>query len=251
MADLLYIGGWLFLCFGALGVVVEMVYAFAQEGVIESRLGVLYFPLSPIYAIGGVTISLFLLPYVRQPILLFLAGIVVCTVVEYVASFVMEKAFHAVFWDYSQEPWNLHGRVCLRYSIYWGFLSLALMYIINPAVVALIRMLPRGPGGVLLVVLGSLAGVAILLTLAAFARLRVKVEGRDAGRSIMRNRAGRVVDRVVPDRVLFWTFPRMNLVTAYMESEGIDPMQLRLDLRVPSKQRQALIDGARAVTLPE
>lgn len=117
---------WFFFIYCVLGVVVEMIFCYAKEGVIESRVGLLYLPLSPIYGCGGVALSLFLKPYIGEPILMLLVGIVVGTLLEYIASFVMEKAFKTVFWDYSGKPLNLHGRVCLEYSIYWGLLSLLL-----------------------------------------------------------------------------------------------------------------------------
>jgi uncharacterized membrane protein len=47
-------------------------------------------------------------------------GTAVCTVLEYVASFVREKLFGSVFWDYSDKPLNLQGWICLRHSLYGG-----------------------------------------------------------------------------------------------------------------------------------
>ena len=73
---------------------------------------------------------------------------------EYVASFVMEKLFGSVFWDYSEKPLNLQGRICLQYSLYWGFLGLLLIYVLDRhrapgAGVAAAggRVHPRGPDG--------------------------------------------------------------------------------------------------------
>ena len=59
-------------------------YAKQYKGVIESRCGLLYLPLSPIYGLGGVAVSVFLLPYVDNPLALFFLGMAVCTVLEYV-----------------------------------------------------------------------------------------------------------------------------------------------------------------------
>jgi uncharacterized membrane protein len=58
---------------------------------------------------GGVAVSVFLLPYVGNPFALFFLAMLVCTVLEYVASFVMEKLFGTVFWDHSDRPLNLQG----------------------------------------------------------------------------------------------------------------------------------------------
>jgi len=67
----LYFALWAFLIYGFYGVIVEMTFCYAKQykGVIESRCGLLYLPLSPIYGLGGVAVSVFLLPYVddRSP----------------------------------------------------------------------------------------------------------------------------------------------------------------------------------------
>jgi len=87
---------WLLVIYSFLGVLVEMIFCLVQEGVLESRVGLLYLPLRPIYGVGGVACTVLLHRFIQEPILIFLWGMVICTVVEYVASFVMEKAFNTV-----------------------------------------------------------------------------------------------------------------------------------------------------------
>jgi uncharacterized membrane protein len=60
------------------------------------------------------------MPLVSDPFALFFLAMVACTVLEYVASFVMEKLFGTLFWDYSNKALNLRGRICLQYCLYWG-----------------------------------------------------------------------------------------------------------------------------------
>ena len=62
---------------------------------------------------------------------------VLCTVLEYVTSFAMEKLFHARWWDYSHRAFNINGRVCLVNSIYFGILGCLLVYFINPFISAM------------------------------------------------------------------------------------------------------------------
>jgi hypothetical protein len=118
---------WLFVIYSFLGVLVEMIFCLVQEGVLESRVGLLYLPLRPMYGVGGVACTVLLHRFIQEPILIFLWGMLICTVVEYVASFVMEKAFSAVTWDYSDKALNLHGRICLQYSCCWGLLVLLVL----------------------------------------------------------------------------------------------------------------------------
>jgi uncharacterized membrane protein len=68
---------------------------------------------------------------IQEPILIFIWGMLICSVVEYLASFVMEKAFSTVTWDYSDKLLNLHGRICLQYSCCWGLLALLVVYVLD------------------------------------------------------------------------------------------------------------------------
>lgn len=176
--DLLYEGLWLLLIYGFYGVIVEMIFCYAREykGVVESRCGLLYLPLSPIYGLGGIAVSLVLIEWVDNPFALFFAALAICTVLEYVGSYVMEKAFGTVFWDYSNKPLNLHGRICLEFSIYWGFLGLLLIYVLDPSTVAVVDSFPRPAGEYVLNVLLVITFLSLVLTLMAFVRFDQKVD---------------------------------------------------------------------------
>ena len=88
--------------------------------------GFLRGPFCPIYGVGALTILICLLPfrsmtsndYVNE-FLIFTVGMIVCDIVEYFTSFVMEKAFNARWWDYSENFLNLHGRICFRHSCFF------------------------------------------------------------------------------------------------------------------------------------
>ena len=54
------------------------------------------------------------------------------TAAEYVTSLFYEKALRVSFWDYSGLTWNLHGRVCLGFSLCWCVLGLVVVYLIHP-----------------------------------------------------------------------------------------------------------------------
>ena len=204
-----------------------MTYCYAKQykGVIESRCGLLYLPLSPIYGLGGVLVSVFLLPYVDNPFALFFLGMAVCTMLEYVASFVMEKLFGSVFWDYSEKPLNLQGRICLPYSIYRGFPGLLLIYVLDPATLRLVQGWPLPAAAWVLAVLVTLTVLSSILTLLAFHRFDQKVAALKAQRDgtpalTIDTPLGRLVDRLVPDVVMINTFPRMSHIVEYMELTG-------------------------------
>ena len=112
--------------------------------------GFLNGPLCPIYGCGILLILTFLLP-VRDSIpraeaavpVIFLAGAVLASAVEYFTSWAMEKLFHARRWDYSKHRFNLNGRICLSISAAWGLLATVFVYQIQPHFESLIAWLYR------------------------------------------------------------------------------------------------------------
>ena len=66
--------------------------------------------------------------------LLFVMSTVILTIWEYIVGYFLEKAFHTKYWDYSNHKINLHGRICLTNSIFWGILGVVFIYFIHPFV---------------------------------------------------------------------------------------------------------------------
>ena len=98
-------------------------------------------PFVPIYGAGTFVFSFFLTPFFNKfgytwyiIILVIILGIIIADVLEYATSYVMEKVFHARWWDYSNEKFNLHGRICLKHSLYWATGAGSFIYIIQPIV---------------------------------------------------------------------------------------------------------------------
>lgn len=73
-------------------------------------------------------------PFSQRPLLVFLLGMLLCDIVEYITSFLMETLFHSRWWDYTYEFINIRGRICLKHTLYWGIASVAFVYIIHPGV---------------------------------------------------------------------------------------------------------------------
>lgn len=166
-----------------------------------------------------------LIPVFDDPLAVFFLGMLVGTVLEYFTSLIMEKAFHAVYWDYSKEFLNIQGRVCLKYSIFWGLLSLVLLYVLDRINIHLLAQIPVAVGLPVLALLVVATVLSIILTLLTYARvaqrntyLTAQREGTDA--VMPQPWWGRMVDRLVPDAVLVNTFPRMSLIAEYQELSG-------------------------------
>lgn len=97
--------------------------------------GFLTGPLCPIYGTASlVLIVLIYNPFKDNPLAVFTLGIILCDIVEYLTSYLMEKLFAARWWDYTYELLNIKGRICLKHSLYWGVISIIFVKVIHPSV---------------------------------------------------------------------------------------------------------------------
>jgi uncharacterized membrane protein len=224
---------WFFLLYSFCGVIIEGIFFLVRERVLESRVGLLYLPLRPLYGAGGVAYTLLLRPVLDHPALVFLLGLLVGTVVEYVAGAMIDRAFGAVSWDYSDKVLNLNGRVCLQFSIAWGLLALLALCVLDGPLTRLVDVAASPAGDRVLTVLMVVVLLSSVLTLAALGRVRRRVDALRAGAAGvggMRSDSGwtRLVDRMAPDPVMINTFPRMSLLLELMELTGQQRAWLRL-----------------------
>ena len=97
-------------------------------------------PYCPIYGTGGVLL-LVLSPYKDSPFLVFILSIIICSVVEYLTSYILEMIYKVRWWDYSDRMFNLNGRVCLFNSICFGLLGMLMVSYLNPVFLNLITSL--------------------------------------------------------------------------------------------------------------
>lgn len=124
----------LFFFYSAAGWCLETTYCSIGEKRFINR-GFLTGPLCPIYGTAAlVLIILIYNPFKDNVLVVFLLGIVLCDIVEFFTSLIMEKLFAARWWDYTYELFNLSGRICLKHSLYWGVISIAFVKVIHPAV---------------------------------------------------------------------------------------------------------------------
>ena len=120
-----------FVIYSIVGFVVETLYGLATKGVLESRRSFLYGPFCSIYGLGAVVMILSLQYFKKNNFTLFIGGFIVGSIVEYFISFVGEMLFHVKWWDYSGMPFNINGRICFSFSLFWGVLAIFLMTYLN------------------------------------------------------------------------------------------------------------------------
>ena len=123
-----------FIVYSILGYVIETLYGLLTKGVIESRQSMLYGPFCCIYGLGAICLLCIPKSAKKNNWTLFIAGFIIGSVVEYIVSWVGEVIFNIKWWDYSNFPLNINGRVCVYFSIFWGILTICLNKVINPTV---------------------------------------------------------------------------------------------------------------------
>ena len=128
-----------FLIISFFGWLYEIIFALLKERKWENR-GFLFGPICPIYGIGAVTLILAYHGLTKDGLVtlawweIFLISFFGSIPLEYVTSWGFEKLFHALWWDYSDMPLNIHGRICLPASLFFGLAGVLVVNYIDPFV---------------------------------------------------------------------------------------------------------------------
>lgn len=123
-----------FSIYSAAGWIIEVIYrSFRQREFVNA--GFLRGPFLPIYGVGASCVLL-IAPWLKDlgPIFEFIAFGISLTAVEYAIGTLCEKSFGVRMWDYSEDPLNLQGRVCLPFSVMWALLAVLFVHAIHPHV---------------------------------------------------------------------------------------------------------------------
>lgn len=116
---------------------IESTYVSVRKRHFVNR-GFLRLPMIPIYGSGAVIMLFVSIPVRDNLFLVFLAGMVGASALEYVTGYVMERLFKVKYWDYSNNKFQLHGYICLGTSLAWGFLTIAMTEFIHDPVERLV-----------------------------------------------------------------------------------------------------------------
>lgn len=176
---------WIFSLGSVMGFLVETLWCLIKNGRLEVRATFLFGPFNVIYGIGALALYVGLQKINKsKPLHIFLFGMVAGTVVEHLCSFVQEKAFGTMSWDYSHLPLNIGGRVCLLYSAFWGVLAIAWVKFIQPGMEKIIAKIPNSVGRPLTWALAAVILLLAVLSIVAVSRWNLRLEGAPATNSI-------------------------------------------------------------------
>ena len=172
---LISFGGWVY----------ETIYCSVVEGEFTKR-GFLFGPTCPIYGIGAIAEWL-VLGQISNPIIVFIIGAVLATVIEYSTGLFLERRFKKKWWDYSMFKFNLHGRVCPQASAVFGAFSVTSVFVLVPTMLNILMIFSKHTVSVvafIVVTLYFLDAVASLLWNGPTTHHKVEAAAQDASMKV-------------------------------------------------------------------
>lgn len=172
---LISFGGWVY----------ETIYCSVVEGEFTKR-GFLFGPTCPIYGIGALAEWL-VLGQISNPIIVFIIGAVLATVIEYSTGLFLERRFKKKWWDYSMFKFNLHGRICPQASAVFGAFSVTSVFVLVPTMLNILMIFSKHTVSVvafIVVTLYFLDTVASLLWNGPTTHHKVEAAAQDASTKV-------------------------------------------------------------------
>lgn len=167
-----------FFTYGFLGWCTEVAYATVKEQRFVNR-GFLNGPICPIYGVGVSVVVYFLMPFKENLILLYVLSTVLVTVLEGLTGYIMDKIFHHKWWDYTNQPLNIGGYVCLIFSLVWGVACVAIVRVIHPVIHKGLSLIPHTAGLVVIILLEIALLVDLYVTAAGILKLNRQLEAME------------------------------------------------------------------------
>lgn len=188
----------------------EVVISLLQRRKLVNR-GFLVGPICPIYGIGALLLSL-VVSSDESPLVIFCVAVVGSAILEYSVSYIMEKLFRVRWWDYTDRPFNLNGRICAESVLAFGVIGVLILKIINPALLALYSSMPQFLMFLLAAVLVAwlIFDIALSLWLMLGIRVTVGTVQRDATDEIAARVHEVLTDKGKLNRRLVKAFPNQT-----------------------------------------
>lgn len=164
-----------FILYSVIGWIIETLL-FAVRDKKSVKRGFLFGPLCPIYGTGAVLCTILLYGRITNFFALFGAGLALCTAIEYITHFVLEKFFHAKWWDYSNQKFNIKGRICLTSSLLFGAGVAVLIRWIQPFIAGVTEKIPVNARLVTAFIIYSVLIVDIAITVQSLKNIISKLK---------------------------------------------------------------------------
>lgn len=229
-----------FYVFSFFGWIYESAFVSIRDHKLINR-GFLNGPLLPLYGTGATLVYILLRPLEPHPSLLFICGMFIATVAEYIVAILLEKLTHAKWWDYSNEPYNFQGRVALIPSLFWGFLSIFLFDFLEPLVIKIINFIPVKEGTYLLVIAIILTSADLLYTIFTAVNFSRQLEAiynfRNEVESLLQDIRYKTLRETIYSKTVNFNIKKetiYNKINSLKEAFGTDARLLQIEERFKS-----------------
>lgn len=202
----------LFIIYSFIGWFIEVTIVSLNNRKLTSR-GFLIGPWCPIYGFGAILIFIMLRKYYEDPVALFVMSFLICSVLEYFTSYIMEKLFKTRWWDYSDKKYNLNGRISLISSLFFGFLGLIITYLLNPAIISLINKIPENILNIIGIILLIIFIIDIIVSVNVIFKLKNIASSKDATIKIHKAMKKHLETKSILIKRLVNAFPNFKIET--------------------------------------
>lgn len=197
---------WIFLIGCFFGWTVEVLYGLAVHGVLENHSSFIYGPIGGAYGIGAVLVTICLHRLSNANVFkVFAVSFVLGTIGEYIMSWGMELVLGFSAWDYSNFILNINGRVCLLFSLFWGFLGIAWVKFVYPVLHHMVELIPHKIGKIGMIILIILLSLDATISFFAVTRQKERKKGIEAT-----NQIEVFLDKYYTDDYLERVYPGIN-----------------------------------------
>lgn len=198
---------WIFFLGAFLGDITETIFCWITTGELMSRSSVVYGPFSLVWGIGVAGITMLLYRYRnKEDRYIFLAGTFLGGAYEYICSVFTEICFGTVFWDYSDIPFNLGGRINLLFCFFWGIAALVWMKLFYPFFSKWIERIPMKIGKILSCAFVIFMTINIIISAGALARYSDRNQGIES-----KNTIEKWLDSHFDDSRMEWIYPNAKM----------------------------------------
>mgnify|MGYP004523399321 CR=1 FL=1 len=200
----------LFFIYSFAGWFVELTREYIRNKKVVNR-GFLVGPYCPIYGCGAILITFLLQKYSDDALVTFVLSTVICGILEYLTSYIMEKIFKARWWDYSDRKFNINGRICLENLVWFGLGGTIVVNYINPLLLDCFKVIPELLSHIILgiIMIGFLVDIIVSLRI-IFNLKEMKKELRDNTIEISAKVRKIILKKLILYRRLVNAFPKIK-----------------------------------------
>jgi len=203
-----------FIIYSTIGWLLEVLCKYIDTKKFVNR-GFLLGPICPIYGYGVVIILLLIGNNDNDFLSIFLKSIFICSILEYFTSYFMEKIFKARWWDYSNNRFNINGRICLETMLPFGLGATVILYSVHPQVIKLVGLLSKNVKYILAFTLLALYLIDNFISMKVMSKIKKQIKREKADNTVQVK--SKIIEWI--DKNSFWykhiknAFPKFKIIS--------------------------------------